>query len=74
VSTIINVGDTVTVEWEGNLEPIKGVVRYLPVATGDSFHIETPADTVYNIAPRIIYVQTFARMTRYQPKPPKSKI
>lgn len=52
----IKEGDIVSISWE-QLEPIRGTVMYVPVATGDCWHIFD------QLTGQLHYVQSFSRMT-----------
>ncbi len=52
----IKEGDIVSIRWE-YLEPVGGTVMYVPVASGDCWHI------LDRLTGQLHYVQSFARMT-----------
>lgn len=68
----IQIGDTVTVQWE-HLEPITGIVLYIPCASGDAWQLKLPEEKIFGlgqriICQRIIYVQSYSRITKTLPR------
>jgi hypothetical protein len=59
----IKKGDRVRIEWE-HLEPIEGIVKFMPCYPGDDWVIEAKALPIYGIYARTMHIQQYSRITK----------